>query len=320
MKVLIVGLGQIGMGYDIQLDPEKFVYSHARAFDHHPFFHLIGGVDPEQQRREVFEQTYRCPAYPEIETALRDQTPDLVVIAAPTQLHCQTLLQILKICRPRAILCEKPLSYDLDEARAMTKACQEAGVSLFVNYMRRSDPGAVEVHRRIEAGEIGTPSKGVVWYSKGFLHNGSHFFNLLEYWLGKMLNWKLIDRGRNCDGIDQEPDVRLSFEKGNVVFLAAREEDFSHYTVELLAPNGRLRYEQGGRQIQWQQAIRHAELKNYTVLDDRIENIKSGLDRYQWHVAEQLSRHFNGQKGDICTAADALLTLENMHRILEHGQ
>ena len=25
-----------------------------------------------------------------------------------------------------------------------------------------------------------TPVKGVVWYSGGFLHNGSHFFNLLE--------------------------------------------------------------------------------------------------------------------------------------------
>ena len=33
-------------------------------------------------------------------------------------------------------------------------------------------------------GEIQGPIKGVAWYSKGIVNNGSHLINLLEYWLG----------------------------------------------------------------------------------------------------------------------------------------
>ena len=95
--------------------------------------------------------------------------------------HSLTLKEVLAHSTPKLILCEKPLAYDLDEAGEMVEACESAGVKLFVNYMRRADPGAIEIKARIESGQIATPIKGVAWYSKGFLHNGSHFFNLLEF-------------------------------------------------------------------------------------------------------------------------------------------
>ena len=317
IAALIVGLGQIGMGYDLHLEQGKHIYSHARALSAHLAFRLVGGVDPDDQRRQSFTKTYGSPAYGDIESALQQQRPDLVVIAVPTQFHGQTLQRVLELAHPKVILCEKPLSYDLQEARGMLQACADRGVMLYVNYMRRSDPGVIEIQRRISNGEFGALVKGVAWYSKGFFHNGSHLFNMLEYWLGPMQSSAVLKRGRLWDGHDPEPDVQVAFRRGTVVFLAAWEEAFSHYTVELLSPAGRLRYEQGGELIQWQSVRPDPQFEGYTVLAEKPEIIESDMSRYQWHVAEQLARALDGQDAQLCAGKQALQTLAAMRQIIE---
>lgn len=318
-SVLVVGLGQIGMGYDLALDPAEFAYSHARAFSQHPHFALLGGVDTDVNRRATFMQTFCRPAYATLSDALAAHAPQVVVLAVPTELHGETLRQLLVCATPKAVLCEKPLAYGVDEAEDIVRTCAERGVALYVNYMRRSDCGVIEVKARLDRGEIGAPVKGVVWYSKGFLHNGSHFFNLLEYWLGAAQEWQVLNRGRTLGTADAEPDVEVKFALGSVVFLAAREECFSHYTVELLGPTGRLRYEQGGRQIEWQTVRQDENLPAYRVLQTPPESIASGMKRYQWHVAEQLAQALKGREAGLCSGADALRTLTTMQRILKQG-
>jgi len=318
-SVLIVGLGQIGMGYDLSLDPAEFAYSHARAFTQHPRFALLGGVDTDASRRMIFTRTFGRPAYDKLADALYEHDPQVVVLAVPTELHGETLRQVLAHVTPKAVLCEKPLAYQVDEAEDLVRTCAERGVLLYVNYMRRSDCGVVEVKARLDRGEIGTPVKGVVWYSKGFLHNGSHFFNLLEYWLGAAQEGQVLTRGRTLGTTDAEPDVAVKFPLGSVVFLAAREECFSHYTVELLGPTGRLRYEQGGRQIEWQTVTQDENLRSYRVLNTPPDSIASGMKRYQWHVADQLAHALEGREPQLCSGADALRTLTTMRRIIDRG-
>lgn len=316
LDVMIIGLGQIGMGYDIALDPIEYAYSHARAFSQHAEFELLGGVDPDRQRREIFSRTFGRPAYANVESALTKHRPIVVIIAVPTRLHGVIVKEVLSLSRPLAMLCEKPLSYDLAEAQEIVQSCAAQNVSLYVNYMRRSDVGVIEVKRRLDAGEIGLPVKGVAWYSKGLQHNGSHFVNLLEYWLGPVLGAVVLNRGRLWGDQDPEPDVEVKFEHGTIVFLAAREEAYSHYTLELISPNGRLRYEQGGRVIQWQSACADTRLPGYTVLSGTPEEIRTGMDRYQWHVAEQIARALNGKSARLCSGMDALGTLSALKRIL----
>jgi len=316
--VLIVGLGQIGMGYDLhQSSATSQIYTHARAFSQHSDFFLIAAVDPDKQQREIFQQKYQCPAYTEINEALNHHNPYLVIIAVPTQYHYATLCQVLEQSEPQAVLCEKPLSYSLDEANVMVELCSKKNVNLYVNYMRRSDPAVIEIKRRLDSGEIATPVKGTCWYSKGFQHNGSHFFNLLEFWLGPFESAEILETGRLWEGSDPEPDVRLVFSRGTVVMLSAWEEKFSHYGIELLATNGRLRYEQGGEFVYWQGLQGDQNLDGYITLKNEAETINTGMERYQWHVAEQLSLVFYGDKYQLCSGVEALTTLQNMHSIID---
>lgn len=315
-KVLIVGLGQIGMGYDLHLDPLTYIYSHARAFSQHERFTLIAGVESDEEVRERFEQTYQCPAYLTIDDALKQHQPDVVVLSVPTQFHGETLLRVLDASEPKAILCEKPLSYNIQEAESMIQICNEREVFLSVNYMRRATPGAIEIKRRLDMNNIETPVKGIAWYSKGFIHNGSHFFNLLEYWLGKAKTSVLLNSGRSYGACDQEPDVQVTFEKGSITFLAAWEEAFSHSSIELLSPNGRLRYERGGEKITWEKLQPVASFAGYTRLSHEQEFIDSGMEHYQWHVAEQLAHALNGSQAQLCRGDEALHTLKTMQDLL----
>ena len=178
-KCIIIGLGQIGMGYDLEHEKDK-VYTHAKAFSESPDFDLIGGVDLSKTKRDLFSQKYKVNTYLDIESAIKVKRADLIIIASPTEKHYSILKQILNCSLPKAVLCEKPLAFDIHDAEEMVNLCKKYGVKLFVNYMRRSDPGVIEIKKRIKSRKILTPIKGVVWYSKGFIHNGSHFFNLLD--------------------------------------------------------------------------------------------------------------------------------------------
>lgn len=313
-KVLIIGLGQIGMGYD--LDRDRYVFSHARAFDKHPAFTLVGGVDPNPALREAFRGGYGVDAYETAAVALAREAPELVVIAVPTPLHGSILDTALEFPSVKTVVCEKPLSYDLSEARRMASACEEKGVKLVVNYMRRSDPAAIEIRRRLVSGEILGPVKGVAWYSGGLIHNGSHFINLLEYWLGNMVDYQVMALGAALDNGDAHVDVSVRFKSGTVLFLSTDDRDFAHYELELMAYNGRLRYESAGHRVEWQGIERSTMFEKSRAISDTPEPLDCEMSVFQFNVVSQLEALLNGQPCHLSMGKCAVRTLESVTKII----
>ena len=194
----------------------------------------------------------------------------------------------------------------------MVASCREAGCMLYVNYLRRVEPGVREVKHRLQNGTIAAPLKGVLWYTKGLLHNGSHFSNLLEFWLGPVEKFSVINAGRGLGQADFEPDVQIKFAAGDVTFLAACEEHFSHHEIQLMAPNGRLCYLQGGGEILWQGVARDPDFPEYTMLSLPGERIATESAKLQWHVTDHVSACLRGRSSSLCSGDDALRTLESI--------
>jgi predicted dehydrogenase len=311
-KVLLIGLGAVGMGYDFDTTDPGVVSTHARAFANHADFELAGGVDPDEGACAKFQQRYGGWTGADMAQGLRTVSPDVVVIASPTLHHAEAVQAALRHAKPKLILCEKPLSYSLQDALSIVTACREAGCLLYVNYLRRVEPGVLEVKRRLQSGAIATPLKGVLWYTKGLLHNGSHFSNLLEFWLGPVEKFSHINAGRPLGEADFELDVKVKFAAGEVIFLAAQEEHFSHHEIQLVAPNGCLRYEQGGSKILWQSAARDPDFPKYTVLSLPGEKIATEGAKLQWQVINHVSACLRGQPSSLCSGEDALRTLETL--------
>lgn len=311
----IVGLGQIGMGYDYKLDPKNFILSHARSFSLNPDFELIGGCDNDPNLRMKFEEEYKKPAFMCLEKALQSLKPTVVVIATPTSMHASTLDKILKYSTPKAIVCEKPLDVNLHMAHEMVKKCDINGIKLFVNYMRRSEKSVLRIKKMIEDEEIRSPIKAIVWYSKGLFNNGSHVLNLLEYWLGTVQSHSIIDFKSSIKTDDPEPDFKVIFEKGSAHFYSGWAEYFPHLSVELMCPSGRLYYSNGGYSVEWQPSDASFEKPKAGYLDKRII-IDSNFEKYQYNFTINLALALKGEKHELSTGKDALETLKNIYSIL----
>ncbi len=315
-SVAIVGLGGIGMLYDFKLAEEEYVQSHARAFSLHPDFEIVGAVDIEAKLRDQFSGKYKVAAFSSVAELGLQCAPDVVVVASPTNTHRAVIEQVLQYCKPNLILCEKPLAYSTEHAQAIVQQCHEQGVQLFVNYIRRADPGVMEVKTRLTSGQIASPFKAIVWYSKGLLHNGSHFLDLMTFWFGPVKAMAIINPGRDVGEQDAEPDFRVEFETGEAIFCSSKEENFSHYTIEVVAQNGRLRYEQGGV-IEWQVAGPHPTLDNYRQLQAGAETIANDMSHYQYRVADQLSLALKKSTHTLCTGDSGLMNIQTLVTLLK---
>ena len=304
------------MGYDYCSANQEQVLTHARALHLHPEFDLKGAVDCSSVLRSKFERKYEKPTFRDVEAALRELEPDIVVISTPSPTHRAVLKQVISVWRPILILCEKPIALSLNEATDMVKTCKENNVDLFVNYIRRADEACIQIRSWIQEGKISTPIKANVWYSKGVLNNGSHFLNMLEFWLGEILGAKLLRDGRKWQDIDPEPDFTVDFKHGQAVFRSVWEESYSHYSVELLSPSGRLRYDYGGEHVTWQGTEESISLKGARNLKRDAESIANNMNNYQYKIYDHVNSYFKGEPNSLCTGTEALKSVEVITNIL----
>ncbi len=307
--VLIIGLGNVGLGYDYSASQSSDrILTHARAFSSHHDFALIGGVDCSRDARTRFESSYKVPSFTSIGEAMQAITPEIVVIATPTADHYASIDKILSLGAPIAILCEKPLAYDLYEAQKIVNLCAQTDCRLFVNYLRISHPTTREIKSRIPFASNSDDIKGVAWYSKGLYNGGSHFINLFEDLLGPSISVSIINKGRIWKSSEPEPDFEVQYTRGRVVFLATKEEHYFHVCAELVTPSGRLRYENGGSRVIWQGLKASDRFDGYVTLSLTEEVLDSDFDRIQWYVADEMSTALNGCSARICTGAAAMKT------------
>lgn len=315
-KVLIAGLGNIGLGYDLSSSLPGSIKTHSRAFYMHDEFELIAGVDPSENARNKFKDIYNCKSYEKLKTALQEQQPDVVVVATPTDLHLEDIKTIVSNSSPRAILCEKPLAMKREECREILNICSKKNIDIYVNYIRRTDPAVIEIKSMLETGIIEKPVKAVVRYSKGFLHNGSHFFEMLNYWLGDRTSSQVLNTGRKLPTGDSEPDVHVKFKDGDVTFLSSPDEQLSYFSIELLSPNGRLTYEKGGNEINWYPLEQHSNTDVKLIKPEAL-SIQSDLLQYQFHVAEHLYKALEKKEHNLCTGKRAFKIIDQMLSVLE---
>ena len=305
----VIGLGRIGQGFDYDRCDEAVIATHASAYARHPGYELLAAVDPDPFQRERFEAKFQRPAYADLPSLTALHRPDVFSIAVPVDQHLPVFQDIIRY-KPAAIICEKPIAVSVAGAKLMQTLAEDHQCSLAVNYMRRFEPGSIALRRIIRSGELGGFFKGIVWYSKGLLNNGSHFIDLLHFWLGRVTHVEVMEEGRRWDGLDPEPDVCIRFDKTPVYFLSGREECFSVGEINLFGSGGMIRYTESGNRIELSRTRPDPVFEGYTILSPDKEIIATDLKRYQWHVLEGLYSHLTGGEELNSNGNTATETLE----------
>jgi predicted dehydrogenase len=316
VRAAVVGLGRIGQGYDYDLSDSGAVLTHARAYATHKGYLLVAGTDTDVGQRDRFTAQFEQPAYSDATSMMERHHPDVISICVPMEEHLTIFRQIIPF-GPRAVLCEKPMTGVLSEAKEMLRLAEANHCVLAVNYVRRFEPGVLALKEALRRGDAGEIEKGVCWYSKGIVNNGSHFINLLVFLLGDVTEVRILDKGRDRTADDPEPDVRLRFGKTPVYLLAAREECFSVGRIELMGTLAHVLYDDFGSSIRLRKAQGDPLFPGYRVLGPVSEEIATDLARYQWHVADHLYRHLMAGvplQGDGRSAVETLAIIERIRQ------
>ena len=100
---------------------------------------------------------YGAPRYHSLEALLAEKRDELdgVLVAAPHTLHCSLGLAVLRA--GLHLLLEKPMTTDVNEARALFDAAAGApGQALILNNTANWQPGCIEARNLIAEGRLGT--------------------------------------------------------------------------------------------------------------------------------------------------------------------
>jgi myo-inositol 2-dehydrogenase/D-chiro-inositol 1-dehydrogenase len=87
---------------------------------------------------------------------IRDDAVDAVLVASSDPTHEELVLACIKAGKP--VLCEKPLAPTIDGCRRILDAEEAYGARLVsVGFMRRYDPGYLDLKAALDSGRIGAP-------------------------------------------------------------------------------------------------------------------------------------------------------------------
>ena len=111
-------------------------------------------VDPELAKNSA-HMAGDVPWVTSLDELLARDDVDAVDICSPPFVHSEQIIAAAKA--GKHVLCEKPLTVNLEEAEAAIAACKQAGVKLMVAFPRPFSAAARRVKQIIESGELGKP-------------------------------------------------------------------------------------------------------------------------------------------------------------------
>jgi len=316
-NVAIIGLGNISLKYDLSPYIECQYLSHCKSFHHSEHFNILFAVDPTLSGRSLFQKYYPYPVFSSIEEVDANLQPDGFIIAVPTNLHKNIVSKICLLYSPSFILCEKPLSLSLSDSQAILDLCSTNNIRLYVNYMRRCLPSSQQIKSILSNQFSDNVLIGQCLYTKGFLNNCSHFINLLEYWLGSVLEieqpniFKLPSQFSHI-----EPTFSIYFSNAKVTFIPLPSTiSYAHNHIELYSSRHKLSYSRGGQDIQVVSCSTDNLYPSTHTLNSSVLTIPSDLSLSQMYVTKCLYDSLVCSSSTICTGEQAHATLELLSKL-----
>ena len=311
ITVALVGLGKIGWEYDSDISSDDYVVTHSRAVSKADGFNLVGGVDISAKQRDAFSSAYDLPAFESIQNLSAQFKPDIWIVSGNTESHLQSIIEIIEFSPPRIILCEKPMGADLATAIEIMNLCKIHEIELFVNYVRRADPGVKQFSSAILLGEVGFPFYAHVVYSGGLLNTCSHFIDLLMSWFGPIITSENLSATETPSGESLDPDFKLLFSQGVATFCAHNDVPYSNYSMTIYFQNGKLEYRSNGA-MHWHGLTQH-DFSTRSVISNDPQVIHTEMNLYQLNIMSEIDKIFKGESFSLCTAIDAL----SVHKVLD---
>lgn len=166
---------------------------------------LAAVCDVVPARARQYGEQFRVPAFGSMDDFLAHRELDVVAVLTPSGMHPGHAIAAAHA--RKHVIVEKPMALRLEDADAMIRACDDAGVKLFVVKQNRFNVPVVKLRAALEAGRFGRLVMGTVrvrwcrdqayydhddwrgtWQLDGgvLTNQASHHIDLLEWMMGEV--------------------------------------------------------------------------------------------------------------------------------------
>lgn len=239
-RAAIIGCGKIGS--EFADDPQiTDIYTHAGAYRTCPDTELVAVCDNDRIKAEKCRDRWSVPdCYVDYQKMLSVSEPDIVSVCTPDATHFDIIRSIIDSSKVSAVFAEKPLALDLDQAEYLVNLAEKKDVILAVNYSRRYAGKFSEIHEYIHSEEFGDFLTVNGYYTKGTMHNGTHWFDLARFLIGEISRVRGEDTLREQNE-DPTLDAYLEFAHGGHGTLHACDATrYSIFEMDILGTRGRV--------------------------------------------------------------------------------
>lgn len=303
---------------------------------------LAGLCDNDVSKAEALKTAagLDVPVFEDMDDMMTSVEPDAVAVLTPSGMHAEHTIRLAK--HRKHIIVEKPMALTLDDADAMIRACDEAGIRLFVIKQNRFNVPVQKAREALDNGRFGKLVLGTVrvrwcrpqhyydqdswrgtWkYDGGVLTNqASHHVDLLEWMLGDVESVfaKSTTALANIEAEDTAV-VTLKFRNGALGVIeattATRPKDLEG-SLSILGENGSVVI--GGFAVNQLQTWNFTNeepgdsevLENYSVNPPDVYGF--GHRSYYEHVVQCLAE----QSAQLVDGLEGRRSLELIHAIYE---
>ena len=231
LNVAIIGMGNIGS-------------THAGVYQASERAQLLAVCDMDKSIADAAAQRFGVPAYYSVAELLEAVELDAVSVATAGPEngghHYEPVMECLEAGLP--VLCEKPISNNIEHARKMVAKADEKGLYFGINLNHRFVPPAAKAKQWVQEGKlgdlllmnmtmwIGNPNDTSPWFHIRALH--PHSLDIMRYFCGDVRRVQAFFNqapGRVCYSNAQ---VTLEFETGVVGHLTGSYDTTPRHNLE----------------------------------------------------------------------------------------
>jgi predicted dehydrogenase len=320
LQAAVIGCGFIGCGQPL-ISADVGVFSHADAYLASENTSLVALCDSSETRLDQlsarFSDVATCTS---IDDCLETHQPEIVSIATPDETHFAMAMKVCAFPSVRGVLLEKPIALNSFEGHQLVAAAKANNVRLAVNYSRRYTKRFQFIAEQIKAGVLGEIQTILGLYTKGILHNGSHWVDLLDMFGFQV---RRVDAYLSVvdNKLDPTPQVTFRLPNGSACLAGCDERNFTVFEMDIVGTLGRVRITDGGFSVDWSLAKPSERFTGYTVLapaSGKNEGGKNdgGMKDAMLNAVDDLTDAVRTGRKPLSSAETAVTTIEVCEAVL----
>jgi len=330
IKTAIIGLGRIASLLEEDVRREK-PCTHAGAITANPDCILVGGYDIDEERRTLFAKRWGVPVYSDVAEMIREQNPQILVIATHPDSH-YFYCRLAAEKQVPVVICEKPLADTLVAARKIAAlGSGEKRLMILTNHERRYSADYIKAKEILAAGKLGAllGIRAVLYMGKNkrlldvLWHDGTHLADAAMFLSGQILKHrkshgvKLTKTTGNVwlEGELLKPETAIRQSGDAIPFLMeiGAGRDYIVFELELSCTKGKLHIGNGIFEVWESDESPYAE--KFRSLKKIIASFKDPTGYFTNMVADAVSCVRKHGRQPVSSAVDGLAVIEYLHSV-----